>query len=78
MAHLPANGPYKDLAAHVEWMMVNNGLQFTISSEEDTTSPIHNSEPSLTPPRWMDMMPEPTDIGKPTQEEVTEPTLGLP
>lgn len=38
-ARLPANRPCEDFAVHVQWVLVNNGLKFTIGPEEDLTSP---------------------------------------
>lgn len=38
-AHLPVNGPWEEFAAYVEWVLVNNGLNYIVSPVEDNTSP---------------------------------------
>lgn len=49
-ARLPANGPLEDFVTYVEWVLVNNGSEFTIGPEEDTTSPTPDSvQPDTTP-----------------------------
>lgn len=42
-------------------------------NKEDTTSPNPNSAPSLTPPRWMEMMSEPIADRESVQGGATEP-----
>lgn len=61
------SGPREDFAAYVEWVLVNNGMDYTVSPKEDTTSPTHvlpapemqpSPEFSQPSPREMDMMPK--------------------
>lgn len=63
-ARLPVNGPSEDFAAYVVWVLVISGSEFTIDPEEDITSPTPDSEPSQTPPRCVDMTPEPIADGE--------------
>lgn len=48
-ASLPVNGPHEGFAAYVKWVLVNNGSEFTVGTEEDPTSTTPDSESSLTP-----------------------------
>lgn len=71
-ARLPANGPCEDFAAHVQWVLVDNGLKFTIDPEEDFTSHTPEPESSPTPPLSADMTPEPTADGEPMPAAMEE------
>lgn len=76
------NGPKEDFAAFVEWVLVNNGLLFTVCpAEEDFTSPTTDPGPSQPSRHYTEHLPEPTTDGEPeattTQkpEIITEPSI---
>lgn len=64
-AHLPANGPKKDFARFVEWVLVNIDYPFTICLADDHTDPTPHPVTSHPPPASckMDLLEPTADCG---------------